>query len=291
MHFEMLPVIGFVAVFLGGVLYVLMPRATQRLGRMSTADSAALRRAVARLERPSFTARLASMVGKPIEMIGRALPPEATDTIAAATSKSLEAAFKVALLTLHGERHGSSHVLHKALAVASGAAGGAFGIMSLPFELPVSTIIMLRSILDIARSEGEDLRDPEAVLSCIAVLGLGGDTENGGYYAQREKLSASAAEAALYIAERGAVEEASPVLAPLLALIATRFGAVVSEKAAAQTVPIIGALGGAAINYAFVGHFQAVARGHFTVRRLERIYGRAAIHRAYQRARDEIAWN
>jgi EcsC protein family len=29
-------------------------------------------------------------------------------------------------------------------------------------------------------------------------------------------------------------------------------------------VPIIGALGGAAVNYAFIDHFQEIARAHFT---------------------------
>ena len=68
----------------------------------------------------------------------------------------------------------ASHFLHKALATASGAAGGAFGLASLTIELPVSTIIMLRSIADIARSEGENRSDPEAALSCIEVFALGG---------------------------------------------------------------------------------------------------------------------
>jgi len=39
--------------------------------------------------------------------------------------------------------------------------------------------------------------------------------------------------------------------------------------------------GGAAVNYAFIAHFQAVARGHFTVRRLERFYGREKIRAEY----------
>ena len=55
-----------------------------------------------------------------------------------------------------------------------GSAGGAFGLAALPFELPVSTIIMLRSIADIARSEGEDLSDPDTALSCVQVFALGG---------------------------------------------------------------------------------------------------------------------
>ena len=38
----------------------------------------------------------------------------------------------------------------------------------------MSTIIMLRSIAEIARSEGEDLSDPETALSCVQVFALGG---------------------------------------------------------------------------------------------------------------------
>ena len=112
-------------------------------------DTDALRNAVRLLEHPSLAARLTNMVGKPVGLMGRALPVAASQAIAAATTKSLEAA----LLTIRSGPQGSSQLLHRTLAVASGAAGGAFGILSLPLELPVSTIIILRSILDIARSE------------------------------------------------------------------------------------------------------------------------------------------
>jgi hypothetical protein len=91
-------------------------------------------------------------------------------------------------------------------------------------------------------------------------------------------------EAARFIAERGIVE-GSPVLVRLITQVASRFGTVVSRKAAAQTIPVIGALGGAAVNYAFIDHFQSVARGHFTVRRLERKYGKETVFAAYEEAR------
>jgi len=55
----------------------------------------------------------------------------------------------------------------------------------------------------------------------------------------------------------------------------------VSEKLAAQTVAVIGAVGGAAVNLAFIEHFQSLARGHFAVRRLERIYGAEAVRAEY----------
>jgi len=65
-----------------------------------------------------------------------------------------------------------------------------------------------------------------------------------------------------------------------LSQIASRFGVVVS-KVAAQAVPVLGAISGAAINALFVGHFQTLAWGHFTVRRLERIYGNGTVRMAY----------
>lgn len=253
---------------------------------MSPTDLDALRRAVRYLERPSLAARLTSMVGKPVDLVGKALPKGASHAIATATTKSLQVALKIALTTIRNEPQESSILLHKALAVASGAAGGAFGLSSLPIEVPISTIIMLRSILDISRSEGENLRDPEAALSCIEVFGLGGrteadDTADMGYFVVRGMLAHSVAEAARFIAERGVVEEGAPVLVRLIAQIAARFGVVVTQKAAAQGIPVIGALGGAAVNYAFIEHFQTVARGHFTVRRLERSYGQELVRTTY----------
>jgi hypothetical protein len=52
---------------------------------------------------------------------------------------------------------------------------------------------------------------------------------------------------------------------------------------AAQALPVVGALGGAAVNYAFIEHFQDVARGHFTVRRLERLCSKDVIRVEYDR--------
>src|SRR6266567_2089418 len=136
---------------------------------MTQDDLATLQRAVASLEHPGLAARLTNMVGKPIELIGYALPASASQAITAATSKALEMALEVALRTMPHTPRAGSQLFHKALVTASGAAGGAFGLATLPIELPVSTIIMLRSIADIARSEGEDLSDPEAdTLPCAA---------------------------------------------------------------------------------------------------------------------------
>jgi len=254
---------------------------------MSSTDLSLLESAVTALEHPSFAARLANMAGKPIELIGQALPAPAAQAIATATSRALNVALNVALRTMQGARPGSP-LFHKALAMASGAAGGAFGLAALPIELPVSTTIMLRAIAEIAQSEGEDLTDPETALACVQVFALGGrggaaDASESGYFAARAMLAKSVTEAARYIAERGLIEEGAPVLVRFVAQIASRFGVVVSQKLAAQAVPLVGALGGAAVNYAFIAHFQDVARGHFTVRRLERRYGKDRVRSEYER--------
>lgn len=258
--------------------------------RMSPEDFEALGRAVQALERPSLAARLSSVLGKPIEVLGQALPPVLSRTIARATDSALMAALKVALSTLPNGPSSASNRLHTFLAAASGAVGGALGLSTAALELPVSTTIMLRAIAEIARQEGEDLSDPEAALSCVQVFALGGrsssdDAAESGYFAVRAALAKSVTEAARYLAERGFLEKGAPALVRFAAQVAARFGIVVSQKIAAQAVPVLGAIGGAAVNAAFMDHFQSLAHGHFTVRRLERAYGRDAVRAAYEELR------
>jgi hypothetical protein len=187
----------------------------------------------------------------------------------------------------------ASDLLHKALATASGAIGGSLGLVTAPLEIPISTIIMLRSIADIARSEGENLADPDAALSCVQVFALGargasGDAAESGYFVVRGMLAKSITEAARFITERGIIEEGAPILVRFIAQVASRFGVVVTQKLAAQTLPVVGALGGAAVNYAFIDHFQDVARGHFAIRRLERAHGKEVVRAQYERLRAEL---
>jgi hypothetical protein len=254
---------------------------------MTEADLKALRIAVAALEHPGLAARLGNIAGKPIELMRQALPAGASKAVEAATAKGLNAALTVALRTMNNEPQAGSNLLHKALAAVSGAVGGSFGLAALPLELPISTIIMLRSIVDIARSEGEDLEDPETPLACLQVFALGGragvaDASESGYFAVRGVLAKSVAEAARFIAEKGVLAEGAPVVVRFITQVASRFGIVVTQKVAAQALPVIGALGGAAVNYAFIDHFQEVARAHFTVRRLERSYGKDVIRIQYE---------
>jgi EcsC protein family len=126
---------------------------------MQEEDVHAFRSAISALDHPGFAARLGEIAGKPIELFNRALPEPASKAITVAATQALRTALRVALRTMQNEPKAASSYLHKALAATSGAVGGSFGLAALPIELPISTVIMLRSIGDIARAEGEDLRD------------------------------------------------------------------------------------------------------------------------------------
>ena len=252
------------------------------------ADESALRRAVSALEHQNLATRFANTVGRQLGTLGRFVPGVLSTMVNKAAEKAIQKALSVAMNSLGRSKPRDTRLLHKAAAAVSGAAGGVFGLSSLPVELPMSTIIILRSIADIARNEGEDLSDPEVALACLEVFALGahekGDefTESG-YFAVRGLLAKTIDEASKYFLAQGISDQAAPVLVRFIGQISSRFGIVVSEKLAAQALPLIGAAGGAAVNYAFADHFQSIAFGHFTVRRLERVYGGSKIRAEYDR--------
>jgi hypothetical protein len=229
------------------------------------------------------------MVGSPVEKGMKMLPARWQKSVHTATEAALMKALDVAVSSL-GQRRpsSSSDRLHKFAAAASGAAGGALGLAALAWELPVSTAVMLRSIADIAAAEGEDPRDLETRLACLMVFALGSTKDardnaaESGYFAARSALASAVTEAAKHLAQKGLGKSGGPALVRLVALIASRFGIVVSEKAAAQAIPILGAAGGALINTIFIGHYQDMARGHFIVRRLEKAHGAQAVQEAYR---------
>lgn len=261
---------------------------------MDDADLAALRRAKQLLEHPGLAIKLADLAGRPVEWAVARLPARAGALVARATRAALERALALAIRSL-GEGGGGPprDWRHRAAVWTSGAAGGAFGLLALPVELPISTTVMLRSIAEHARAQGEDLSSPEARLSCLLVLALGGrsrgdDASEAGYFAVRLAFARAVAQAADYLAGQAAArevaEQTAPALVRLVTGIAARFGLAVEEKAMAQLVPVLGAAGGALINQVFIAHFQEMAEGHFTVRRLERTHGAEAVRQAYARA-------
>lgn len=251
-------------------------------------ERAELKRAKDVLEHPGIAAKLSALAGAPVERGMKMLPSRWQSAVHGATQAALMKALDVAVKSL-GTRRATpaSNRIHRFAVAASGAAGGAFGLPALTLELPVSTTVMLRSIADIAAAHGEDPREMSTKLACLSVFALGStrdtrdDAAESGYFAVRSALATAVTEATKHLAQKGLAKEGAPALVRLVALIAARFGVVVSEKAAAQAIPILGAAGGALINTIFIGHYQDMARGHFTVRRLERLHGEIAIREAY----------
>jgi hypothetical protein len=254
--------------------------------QLSDDDREALRYAKYLLEHPGLAAKITSVIGVPIEKGFALLPEKWADVVSDATRKSLETALRVAMVTLDEKPQAKSwEILHKLAVAATGAGGGAFGLAGIPVEVPLSTTIMLRSIADIARSEGERLGAPEAKLACLEVFALGSrsgsdEATESAYFLIRGALAKSVSDAAKHVAEKG-LTAGAPAIVRLMTQLASRFGVTVSEKVAAQAIPAIGAVGGAAINVLFIDHFQDIARGHFIVRRLERTYTSDLVRKAY----------
>lgn len=254
---------------------------------LADADLRALAEARLLLERPSLAARLSSFIGSPLEKGMARLPASWRGKVGALAHDALLKAMETAAKTLQPAPREASPRLHKLLGSVSGAGGGAFGLAGLTVEIPLSTVLIMRAILDIARGEGEDVSDSRTRLAALEVFALGGnasadDATESGYYAVRAALASTVTEAARHFAQRGLTSEGAPALARLITLVAARYKVQLTQKAAGMLVPGIGAAAGATINLMFMNHFQDVSRGHFTVRRLERQYGEDAVRAAWQ---------
>lgn len=247
-----------------------------------------LKKAKTLLENPGIAAKITNLLGTPIEKGFELLPDNWNVKVGELTQEALSKAVHAAVFTIKDSPgKEASNYWHKIAVATTGGIGGFFGLTALAVELPISTTIMLRSIADIARSEGEALSKIESKIACIEVFAFGGpsksdDASESGYFAVRAALAQSVTKAAEYITEKSLAEEGAPALVRLVIKIAERFSIQVSEKAAAQAVPAIGAAGGAIINTLFIDHFQDMALGHFIVRRLERKYGKEVVEATYK---------
>ncbi|HEX4128995.1 MAG TPA: EcsC family protein [Pirellulales bacterium] len=260
------------------------------------------------LERPSLLTKLAGVVGRPMELLAHFAP----DTVHQAVQSALERAMTLAVATLPADAADPPGVIeadivgddfsqwgrrtgfwHSLFVITSGAGGGALGLPGLAIELPVTTALMFRSIASIAREFGHRLDDPAVRLECLTVFSYGGpspsdDAMESSYLTTRIGLQEAVSHAAGVVSKLTADQLSAlirsgtaPRLVQLLAKIASRFNIAVSEKFVAQSIPLVGAVTGAAINAAFLDHFNRVARYHFGIRRLERIYGVDVVQGAY----------
>lgn len=255
---------------------------------MDDDDITALQNAKYILENPGLAAKITNTIGSPIEKALDSLPENWNKRIGDITQLALGKAINVATSSINHQSTGKpSNKWHKLAVATTGGVGGTFGLTALAIELPISTTIMLRSIADIARSEGEDITDLATKMACMEVFALGGtsDIDDGtesGYFAVRAALTQTVKHSIDHVLTKGIIEEGVPILIQLIIKVANRFSVQVTQKAAAQLLPAIGAAGGATINLLFIDHFQDMARGHFVVRRLERKYGQSLVESTYR---------
>jgi hypothetical protein len=275
---------------------------------ISLEDRAFIAAAVRKLERPGRLIELFNAIGKPAESIINWLPDWATSRIESAIQRTLLDAVGWATKSLHGSIHHderqvstlanvvvkSRGAMHVTAAAILGGIGGAFGLASLPIELPATTLVILRSIAAIARDFDADLEDPAVRLECVSVLGLGNPADPEGamessYLTSRLGLALLIRDAGRYLAGKSTLQlsealarGAAPEVTRLISALASRLGYLAVDLAYAEMVPIAGAVGGATLNAYFANFFNQVAFYHFGLRRLERIYGEEVVQDIYR---------
>ncbi|MFP4273972.1 MAG: EcsC family protein [Paracoccaceae bacterium] len=194
-----------------------------------------------------------NLLGGQAENLLERLPARIKDQMEDATGRALQVALRAAADS-RGRLPDQSAGVNTGIAAVMGAAGGFGGLPTALAELPLTTTMLLRAILGVAARHGFDPADPAVQQDCLTVFAAAGplaedDGAEMGFLAARVTLTGA-------------------TLRGLIARVAPRFSAVLGQKLAAQTVPILGAAAGAATNYAYTRYYQEIAHVHFGLRRL-----------------------
>jgi hypothetical protein len=264
-----------------------------------------LREAAQFFGNPSLFARGLNWAGKPLEYAEKKLPVQVRKQIAKASHAAIQEALKISIKTISHRTENRSLLdagmntdrlgkLHTGVATLVGGIGGFLGIAALPFELPLSTAIILRSIAEISRQYGADLDSIEARLECMYVFSLGSSSPRDDaiefiYYSSRVEFAQLLKGASSYIAANSAKDILSaiengtaPALLTLIARIAARFEIQITDKVLAQAVPVAGAVGGAMFNLFFTNYYNDCAKYHFGVKKIEKIRGIEETQRLFE---------
>jgi hypothetical protein len=243
---------------------------------------------------PGPIAKSLNFIGKPVEALAERLPDKIKKMISAATQKAIEKALITAAhsfpepkkTNLNQETASQfSSWLHKVSTTFTGGVSGFFGLSALPIELPITTVLILRAILDQARLYGHEINDLEIRIECLMVFAMGtkghqDDSIESAYFTARAAHAQAIRQAAQFLAKLSSKElveslekGSAPAILRLVAQIAQAFEIRVTQKMVAEIVPIIGAVSGGALNFAFTDFYCTAARYHFGVRALEKKYG------------------
>jgi hypothetical protein len=203
--------------------------------------------------------------GRFVQMGLNRLPPDVQKMVAERARDGLELAFRTAILGMEPGTRPERSGAYRLGGVLSGAMGGMGGFATTLAELPVTTGLIMRSVADIARGQGLDLRDPAVRAACIEVFAFGGPLE--------EDDDADIA----FWATRLAGQE----MAQLMASVVVRYAPNMMTKLGAQAVPLVGAAVGAGLNLVYMDFYQRMARVVFALQPLEQAEGRAAVRRRF----------
>lgn len=157
-----------------------------------------------------------------------------------------------------------------AAVVASGAAGGAGGLATALAEIPVTVTLILSAIRAEALAAGFDPDDPQVAAECLKVFAAGSPL------AADDGIDTSFLSARLTLT--------GPALQGLIAAVAPRLAAALTQKLAAQAVPVLGAVSGAALNAAFLAWYREVAAVRFALLRLAQAHGETVVVEAFRAA-------
>ncbi len=226
-----------------------------------TAEVADIARRYKRANGPVI--RLVNRLGGTLESQLQALPASFRSQIERVTAQALETSYHVAA---RAPDLGSRAPM--IAAVAAGAAGGAGGLATAVAELPFTVTLFLNTIRAVARETGFDPEEDWVRAECLQVFAAGSPL------AQDDGVNTS------FVASRLALTGSS--VRNLIATIAPKLAAVLGQKLAAQAVPVIGAVSGAALNAAFLGYYREVARVRFELLKLCQIHGADAVEAEFR---------
>ncbi len=196
---------------------------------------------------------LLNLIGAQGETLLDRLPPAARAGLDSATLAALTQAMKAAQGSRRIVPKGSS-VLNTSVATALGAVGGIGGVSSALAELPITTTVLLRAIQDVAVQYGFDPEAESVQFDCIQVFSAAGPLEKDD--------GADLAFVSTRLALTGGAMQV------LIARVAPKLAVVLGQKLAAQAVPLLGAVAGAATNFAYTSYYQEIAHVHFGLRKL-----------------------
>ena len=209
--------------------------------------------------------RLVNRLGGALENQLSALPDSFRAQLERLTAQALETSYGLAGRAPDLGQRGPMMA-----AVAAGAAGGAGGLATAMAELPVTVTLLLNTIRTVARDAGFDPDEDWVRAECLQVFAAGSplaqdDGVNTSFIASRLALTGSAVQ-------------------NVIATIAPKLAAVLGQKLAAQAVPVIGAVSGAALNAAFLSYYREVARVRFALLTLARVHGSDAVEAEFRLA-------